>query len=194
MSRNPPQDLDDALKEMKFRSPGSGSSNRNHSSSFCSNKNWRFLIAEQETFCAGYEVWWLEHPQCGTWSHPAHAAGHQWHFGLYARHFAPGAQIKDEGNSAEYNSQGRAPHCWLSQERVGGPKKPMSRIIGGAGIDHLDLCWQRSTGSFDQAFLEHLLVAADLLAETQDIDRTVKFIEPLYRIAEQLGLTWEAMR
>jgi len=121
--------------------------------------NFRRVLVEESTFCAGFHVQWWEFPQ---------AAGNPWQFRLYGKEFSEGHQIAAHEEQAY---QGRAPHFWLQKRGIDDlVGEPMSRILWGS-LSHLDQLWTRVTGSFDMRFLEHLLVAADAYLETRKIDR-----------------------
>ena len=150
------------LEAAGFYSPGSGSSNMGHPSSFCRNKTWRRVILEEATLCAGLEVVWREHPKCA-----GGPDGLSWCFALYAKAFPPNFELPPREG---YETQGRAPHFWLScwniEDLNAGRFNRESRILSG-GLDHLERKWVHYTGSFDEAFTQYLQVAMDGYAETQ---------------------------
>lgn len=119
--------------------------------------NFRRVLVEEETFCAGLEVKWWEFPLGGL----------HWHFALYSGHFEPGHQLP-ERLDAPYD-QGRAPHFWISKLDSAFPDgKPESRILGG-DLKHLTCHWIQHLESFDREFINRLLVAIDGFLETRQM-------------------------
>lgn len=162
--RHPHGYLVELLKEYGFCSSGSGNSNRLHPNEFCSSQNWRYVISEVETFCAGFEVIWRQHPQCGSGGPLWARERDHWTFSLYSREFEPGATIME--SSDPFDAPVR-PHFWRNYANIDREVfKESSRILYGR-MDHLAAQWHVSRPTFDTRFLEGLLVGADGFAESR---------------------------
>lgn len=179
-------EMADMLKDAGFSSPTAGSTNYgpvHHGSVSEHFVNFRKVIIEEETHCAGFDVKWVEFPG-GVVTHAAQddftGMQKRWRFQVYEKRFDKGFKIlrnphepcDDENREGPYAegkwSQGLAPHYWLYKETMDdavGTKR--SRIIG-SNMKHLDLIWARHLDFFDRTFVECLLVAADALLEGQN--------------------------
>lgn len=155
----------DLLEEAGFREVTGGGPNYgpvHHSGQISEHHtNWRLAVVEEETLCIGLAVVWHEFPGSGA---------PRWHFQLHHGEFPPGFEIHP--NLVRYESQGRAPHFWKTQDAIDGPWKQMSRIVYG-GLEHLRLIWEQKLATFDRPFIERFQVAMDALREDREVLRFI---------------------